>query len=96
MAGQPAARRQAMRCKGPVRCALRHRAAVPSHCLCLSASLPAQPAACLALGNRYGTASECLAHGVPLAFLRRDYFNEEPFLRKLLEVWGCGGVPACL
>lgn len=34
----------------------------------------------------YGTTSECLAHSTPLIFLRRDYFNEEPFLRKLLEV----------
>ena len=36
----------------------------------------------------YGTASECLAHRRPLVFLRRDFFNEEPFLRKLLEVSG--------
>ena len=36
----------------------------------------------------YGTTSECLAHGVPMVFVRRDYFNEEPFLRKLLEVNG--------
>lgn len=35
----------------------------------------------------YGTASECLAHSVPLVFTRRDFFNEEPFLRKLLEVY---------
>jgi hypothetical protein len=34
----------------------------------------------------YGTTSECLAHSTPLVFLRRDFFNEEPFLRKLLEV----------
>jgi L-arabinokinase len=34
----------------------------------------------------YGTTSECLAHRKPLVFLRRDYFNEEPFLRRLLEV----------
>ncbi len=34
----------------------------------------------------YGTTSECLAHRRPLVFLRRDYFNEEPFLRKLLEL----------
>lgn len=34
----------------------------------------------------YGTTSECLAHATPLIFLRRDHFNEEPFLRKLLEV----------
>lgn len=35
---------------------------------------------------RYGTTSECLAHGKPLVFVRRDFFNEEPFLRKLLEL----------
>ena len=34
----------------------------------------------------YGTTSECLAHSIPLVFTRRDFFNEEPFLRKLLEV----------
>lgn len=34
----------------------------------------------------YGTTSECLAHRRPLVFLRRDFFNEEPFLRKLLEL----------
>eukprot|EP00884_Botryococcus_braunii_P005960 jgi/Botrbrau1/15365/Bobra.0304s0006.1 len=33
----------------------------------------------------YGSTSECLAHGKPLIFVRRDYFNEEPFLRKLLH-----------
>ncbi len=33
----------------------------------------------------YGSTSECLAHGTPLIFVRRDYFNEEPFLRKLLQ-----------
>ena len=32
------------------------------------------------------TMSECLAHGRPLVFVRRDFFNEEPFLRKMLEV----------
>mmetsp|Transcript_46408 Transcript_46408/g.148788 ORF Transcript_46408/g.148788 Transcript_46408/m.148788 type:complete len:787 (-) Transcript_46408:1987-4347(-) len=37
----------------------------------------------------YGTASESLAHGVPLVFIRRTYFNEEPFLRKLLELHSC-------
>jgi len=36
----------------------------------------------------YGAVSECLAHGKPLIFVRRDYFNEEPFLRKLLEIHG--------
>lgn len=36
----------------------------------------------------YGTTSECLAHSIPLVFTRRDFFNEEPFLRKLLEVHG--------
>ena len=39
----------------------------------------------------YGTASECLAHGVPLVFQRRDFFNEEAFLRKLLEASGWVG-----
>ena len=33
----------------------------------------------------YGTASECLAHGKPIVYVRRDYFNEEPFLRRLLQ-----------
>lgn len=36
----------------------------------------------------YGTVSEVLAHNKPLVFIRRDYFNEEPFLRKLLELNG--------
>ena len=36
----------------------------------------------------YGTISECLAHGRPLVFVRRDYFNEEPFLRRLLQMHG--------
>jgi hypothetical protein len=36
----------------------------------------------------YGTVSECLAHGTPLVFVRRDYFNEEPFLRRLLQMHG--------
>jgi UDP-N-acetylglucosamine:LPS N-acetylglucosamine transferase len=34
----------------------------------------------------YGTASEVLACKLPLVFVRRDYFNEEPFLQNLLEV----------
>lgn len=38
----------------------------------------------------YGTTSECLGHGTPFIFIRRDYFNEEPFLRKQLEVHGLG------
>uniref|UniRef100_I1P9B5 Uncharacterized protein n=1 Tax=Oryza glaberrima TaxID=4538 RepID=I1P9B5_ORYGL len=33
----------------------------------------------------YGTASEALACKLPFIFVRRDYFNEEPFLRILLE-----------
>ena len=37
----------------------------------------------------YGTASESLACGVPLVFVRRDHFNEEPFLRRYLEVHEC-------
>ena len=34
----------------------------------------------------YGTTSEALAFKVPFVFVRRDYFNEEPFLRNMLEV----------
>lgn len=34
----------------------------------------------------YGTVSEALAYKVPFVFVRRDYFNEEPFLRHMLEV----------
>lgn len=34
----------------------------------------------------YGTVSEALAYKLPFAFVRRDYFNEEPFLRNMLEV----------
>uniref|UniRef100_A0A0E0GBI3 Uncharacterized protein n=1 Tax=Oryza nivara TaxID=4536 RepID=A0A0E0GBI3_ORYNI len=33
----------------------------------------------------YGTASEALACKLQFIFVRRDYFNEEPFLRILLE-----------
>ncbi|KAF8772151.1 hypothetical protein HU200_006149 [Digitaria exilis] len=33
----------------------------------------------------YGAASEVLAYKLPLVFVRRDYFNEEPFLQNLLE-----------
>jgi len=36
----------------------------------------------------YGAVSESLAHGKPFVFVRRDYFNEEPFLRKQLEIHG--------
>lgn len=39
----------------------------------------------------YGTVSETLACKVPLVFVRRDHFNEEPFLRKMLEFYR-GGV----
>lgn len=38
----------------------------------------------------YGTTSEALAYKVPLVFVRRDYFNEEPFLRNMIEVCGIG------
>eukprot|EP00850_Spirogloea_muscicola_P015467 SM000118S25610 [mRNA] locus=s118:402012:411493:+ [translate_table: standard] len=38
----------------------------------------------------YGTASEALAYKVPFIFIRRDFFNEEPFLRKMLEFYRCG------
>ena len=34
----------------------------------------------------YGAVSEALAHRKPLIFVRRDFFNEEPFLRKQLEI----------
>jgi hypothetical protein len=34
----------------------------------------------------YGTVSEALAYKLPFIFIRRDHFNEEPFLRKMLEV----------
>ena len=37
----------------------------------------------------YGTVSESLAYKVPFIFVRRDYFNEEPFLRSMLEVLLC-------
>jgi L-arabinokinase len=39
----------------------------------------------------YGTVSETLACNTPLVFVRRDHFNEEPFLRKMLE-FNRGGV----
>ncbi|OAY82449.1 L-arabinokinase [Ananas comosus] len=34
----------------------------------------------------YGIVSEALAYKLPFVFVRRDYFNEEPFLRNMLEV----------
>ncbi|PKA65818.1 L-arabinokinase [Apostasia shenzhenica] len=39
----------------------------------------------------YGTVSEALAYRLPFVFVRRDYFNEEPFLRNMLEHYQ-GGV----
>ncbi|WOG85756.1 hypothetical protein DCAR_0104949 [Daucus carota subsp. sativus] len=39
----------------------------------------------------YGTVSEALAYKLPFVFVRRDYFNEEPFLRNMLEYFQ-GGV----
>ncbi|KAJ9537190.1 hypothetical protein OSB04_029923 [Centaurea solstitialis] len=39
----------------------------------------------------YGTCSEALAYKLPFVFVRRDYFNEEPFLRNMLE-YHQGGV----
>ncbi|XP_062157698.1 L-arabinokinase-like isoform X2 [Alnus glutinosa] len=33
----------------------------------------------------YGTVSEALAYKLPLIFVHRDHFSEEPFLRKMLE-----------
>ncbi|XP_024537180.1 L-arabinokinase isoform X2 [Selaginella moellendorffii] len=38
----------------------------------------------------YGTVSEALGYKVPFVFIRRDYFNEEPFLRNMLESYRCG------
>lgn len=38
----------------------------------------------------YGTVSEALAYKLPFVFVRRDYFNEEPFLRNMLEHYHCG------
>ncbi|KAH7298860.1 hypothetical protein KP509_25G062000 [Ceratopteris richardii] len=38
----------------------------------------------------YGTTSEALAFEVPVVFVHRDYFNEEPFLRNMLEYHHCG------
>lgn len=43
-------------------------------------------AAAAAAVHRHSIVSECLAHSRPLVFVRRDFFNEEPFLRKKLEV----------
>lgn len=34
----------------------------------------------------YGTTSEAIAHRKPLIYIRREFFNEEPFLRNMLEV----------
>uniref|UniRef100_A0A0C9S778 TSA: Wollemia nobilis Ref_Wollemi_Transcript_13892_3889 transcribed RNA sequence n=1 Tax=Wollemia nobilis TaxID=56998 RepID=A0A0C9S778_9CONI len=38
----------------------------------------------------YGTVSEALAYKIPFVFVRRDYFNEEPFLRNMLEYYNSG------
>ncbi|KAG6391367.1 hypothetical protein SASPL_149121 [Salvia splendens] len=38
----------------------------------------------------YGTVSEALAYKIPFVFVRRDYFNEEPFLRNMLEFYQAG------
>jgi len=38
----------------------------------------------------YGTCSEALAFKLPFVFVRRDYFNEEPFLRNMLEYYQSG------
>ncbi|TYI22820.1 hypothetical protein ES332_A06G128000v1 [Gossypium tomentosum] len=38
----------------------------------------------------YGTVSEALAYKLPFVFVRRDYFNEEPFLRNMLEFYRSG------
>ena len=50
----------------------------------------------VSLGRRYGSVSECLCAGTPMVFLRRDYFNEEPFLRRLLQLHGGAADPAPL
>ncbi|KAJ0911319.1 putative L-arabinokinase [Helianthus annuus] len=39
----------------------------------------------------YGTVSEALAYKLPVVYIRRDNFNEEPFLRNMLEYYQ-GGV----
>ncbi|CAI0387221.1 unnamed protein product, partial [Linum tenue] len=39
----------------------------------------------------YGTSSEAMAYKLPFIFVRRDYFNEEPFLRNIIEHYK-GGV----
>lgn len=36
----------------------------------------------------YGMSSEVLAHSTPVVFIRREWFNEEPFLRRLLYNYG--------
>ncbi|XP_076933004.1 L-arabinokinase-like, partial [Bidens hawaiensis] len=46
---------------------------------------------CMIGKNGYGTVSEALAYKLPVVFVRRDYFNEEPFLRNMLEYYQ-GGV----
>lgn len=39
----------------------------------------------------YGTVSEAMAYKLPFIFISRDYFNEEPYLREMLEYYQ-GGV----
>lgn len=36
--------------------------------------------------------SEALSYKIPFVFVRRDYFNEEPFLRNMLEVQSSNGL----
>ena len=36
----------------------------------------------------YGTASEAVAHNKPFVYIRRDFFNEQPFLVKLIAQHG--------
>ncbi|XP_030939803.1 L-arabinokinase-like [Quercus lobata] len=38
----------------------------------------------------YGTVSEAMAYKLPFIFIRRDYFNEEPYLREMLEYYQRG------
>ncbi|KAI3950827.1 hypothetical protein MKW92_044311 [Papaver armeniacum] len=38
----------------------------------------------------YGTVSEALSYKLPFVFVRRDFFNEEPFVRNMLEYYQNG------
>ncbi|XWS17942.1 hypothetical protein CRYUN_Cryun33cG0111000 [Craigia yunnanensis] len=45
---------------------------------------------CMLGKTGYGTVSEALAYKLPFVFVRRAYFNEEPFLRNMLEFYQSG------